>query len=397
MGCPMGHARRQASKALESVAAWAGTRLAQGEGMLRRTWMPSVLGATLFLLGGAAAAGVEAFDVGGEHACALDSCGEVQCWGYNGDFGELEGMSGDFVDLAVGTDHNCALEPGGTAVCWGRADAERLEPPYDDFKDIESGGSFTCGIRADDSIACWGGDGSNPDTPPGASPLDGPESGVHYGQMSLGYDYGCAITTGRRGMRCWGASVPLGVRNLLASEVMVSATERFRTVSAGGRHVCFTSDAGRVYCFGDNAANQLMPDYPLSGSNKEPGSPAGDEHVVRLQESYAEVPFGWFPMVTWGGGGVRPFVHDVSAGLLGTCAVYSNGGSPRDTYCWGYPFQYGYGRKISPSATPDEVLLGGHQFCVWDHGNGSYIDCEWEFSAYETDPDLQIPDLSCGS
>ncbi len=373
-------------------------RLAVPEDMLRRTWMPAALGTVFILLSASASADVDAFDVGGEHACALDGCGEVQCWGYNGYFGELDGMSGEFVDLAVGTDHNCALEPSGTAVCWGRADAERLEPPHDDFKDLESGGPFTCGIRDDDSIACWGWDGTDPDAPEGASPLDGPESGVHYGQMSLGYDYGCAITTGRRGMRCWGASVPHGVRKLLASEVMVDPGERFLSVSAGGLHVCFTSDAGRAYCFGDNGANQLMPDFANPSMPKQPGLDAGEVHVAALEESRADVLLGVFPMVVWGGAGAGiPYVHDVSAGILGTCAAYSDGGAPTETYCWGYPFQYGYGRKILPSSTPDEVLLGGHQFCAWNQSNGGYVDCQWEFPAYESDPELQVPDLSCSS
>ncbi len=367
--------------------------------MTLRRWIAPLLGTATLLVSGAALADVVAFDAGLEHACAIDGCGEVLCWGYNGQFNELDSYSGDFVDVAVGMDHNCVLDPSGTVECWGRSDDDRLEPPHDDFIDIEAGGAFTCGIRAgSEEIVCWGRGEEDPDLPQGASATDGPPTGVHYRMMSLGYDYGCAITTGRSVLHCWGDSTPLGVRELWFDEVMLDANEKFATVSAGGSHVCFTSTRDRVYCFGDDAANQLMPDHENPSKPNYPGAPAGQSYEVGPLEK-SRILGNWFNAfggVTWGG--VQSLlVDDVSAGLIGTCAVYRNGpnASPK-TYCWGYPFQYGYGRSIQPGVDPEEVLLGGHQFCVWDHDNGGSVGCEWEFPAYATMPERQVPDLSCG-
>ncbi len=69
--------------------------------------------------------------VGGNHACALLTTGDVYCWGDNS-VGEL-GRPGDssptpvlvsggftFVTLSVGSGHTCAIEAGSGAIgCWG--------------------------------------------------------------------------------------------------------------------------------------------------------------------------------------------------------------------------------------------------------------------------------------
>lgn len=361
--------------------------------MRLRSLFSAALGSALLLVSSPALADVLAFDVGPEHGCALDGCGEIQCWGYNGFFGELDGMSGDFVDLAVGTDHNCALESSGVAVCWGRSDDERLEPPVEDFVDLEAGSAFSCGIRDNGEVVCWGRESAGPDAPAMHASLAGPPLGKQYREVSLGDDSGCAITSGRSSLYCWGPNVPAGVRKLAASDLMQSVGERFETVSVGARHLCVVSTDDRVYCMGDDKLGQLMPDHPFDDDPGRPGTPVGESFMPALDESIVDGEQGLLAVVWGGASQIR--VLDVSVTRLGTCGLVKSGAGAPIVYCWGFPFQYGHGRTPLPGSSPDEVLLGGHQFCGWTHGGD--VECAWEFPAYAQMPERQVPDLSCGA
>ncbi|MFM8305018.1 MAG: RCC1 domain-containing protein [Actinomycetota bacterium] len=77
--------------------------------------------------------GVRAISLGGDHACALLSVGEVRCWGRNhvGQLGNLSiadsavpvtAISGSplpVVAISAGRDHTCAVHASGAASCWG--------------------------------------------------------------------------------------------------------------------------------------------------------------------------------------------------------------------------------------------------------------------------------------
>ena len=142
---------------------------------------------------------------GGSHSCALNSSGNVLCWGRN-----IEGQLGDdsiinrsypafvvgsdgnntpligVVQLSLGGSHTCALTSAGKVLCWGyggygqlgsssRTDvnldghvvgvnrdaphgvltAER-GPPLSEIAQIASGVYNTCALTLDGYVKCWG-------------------------------------------------------------------------------------------------------------------------------------------------------------------------------------------------------------------------------------------------
>ncbi|MDI1476378.1 hypothetical protein QHF84_07210 [Polyangium sp. y55x31] len=129
------------------------------------------------------ARGARRVQAGSGRVCAIDASGRVACWGhaYYGETGidpdaplvggavPVVGVS-DAVDLAVSEYHTCALESDGDVFCWGHnregelGDGKPLgrDTPVDAglFKgatDIQGGSGETC-ILADGDISCWGGD-----------------------------------------------------------------------------------------------------------------------------------------------------------------------------------------------------------------------------------------------
>ena len=141
-----------------------------------------------FLTTPTAVAGGQAFtqiDVGGYHSCGTTST-RTYCWGWNG-YGQLgataSGTCGTqtcsrapvglnpslrFVGVSVGINHSCAIESTGDIHCWGSnsngqiGDGTTVNQPQakkiitNGFKNVLAGGSFTCGVALDNRAFCWG-------------------------------------------------------------------------------------------------------------------------------------------------------------------------------------------------------------------------------------------------
>ena len=351
-------------------------------------------GAFLLVAAASSVASAEpvALEVGEEHACIVTDCGDLTCWGGpNQYFDEIpEGVSGPYVDVAVGDDHTCVLDEDGFVECWGREDDGRLEPPYDDFDTIDGGMSHTCGIRANDRIACWGDDDEGKATPPF------PNSA--YRQVDAGRTFSCGVTTGRNAVDCWGKT-PFGVERLLSWDILrdhgtaVGNPERFGTVSVGLAHFCVTTTYGAIYCFGeDNGAGQLSTLRYPEDPEAEP-IPVGTLATLEWLEGYEEhstfddeLAGLFFHGYQQGG---RTYVG-IDAGLLGNCAVYLDPSGGFDHYCFGYPFDYGWGNTLPLTTDPEIIDISFHNFCGWNQTYGE-IDCEAEFPSSDLD---EIPELS---
>ena len=102
--------------------------------------------------------GFTAISVGGEHSCAIDADGNVECWGSD-DSGQVSGhpTSSDFFTISVGAKHSCAIDADGNVECWGSDEyGQSSAPSHGVFVAIDSGENYTCGLRSDDMMECWG-------------------------------------------------------------------------------------------------------------------------------------------------------------------------------------------------------------------------------------------------
>lgn len=130
-------------------------------------------------LGGASA---QRIAVGSLHACALTSGNQVRCWGLN-DSGQLgdgstanspvpttvTGLSGTLTGLTAGSSHSCALNSAGEVYCWGanghgqlgdgstsnRSSAARVFGPGV-VSAISAGAGHTCALVNSGRVTCWG-------------------------------------------------------------------------------------------------------------------------------------------------------------------------------------------------------------------------------------------------
>ena len=135
-----------------------------------------VAGVLAFHAPSAGATAADSVSTGSVHACVLTAGGDVKCWGFNGTgmLGDgtkadrkkpvtVTGLPSGVADVQAAWDHTCALTNGGGVKCWGHNGDGEL------------------------------GDGTKIQRlqPVGVTGLN---SGVQ--AISLGFDSGCALTTG---------------------------------------------------------------------------------------------------------------------------------------------------------------------------------------------------------
>lgn len=250
---------------------------------------------------------------GGYHTCALGSSGVAYCWGLN-DYGQLgDGTTTSrpepvevrsdrkFVMLAAGDKHTCALTAEGIAYCWGANHGGAVGSEtiaYCDPKNDPFGEYSTCSRE------------------PAA--VDG---GLVFMQISAAgerdFGFSCGLTPELR-THCWGVGVygTLGSALIGGSPTPVqNLTDlKFRSLTAGGNHVCALTDSGVAYCWGGNSAAELgagttfLPAHPLCSLN---GLASCAATPIRVEGGLS------FRMLT--------------AGANHTCGLVQEG----RTYCWG--------------------------------------------------------------
>ena len=135
------------------------------------------------------------------------------------------------------------------------------------------------------------------------------------------------------------ARVPSGVGLPSPSPLTVneaSESDPWLQVSAGARHTCAVSHAGRLFCWGDNTSNAVSD-----------GALADQTTLVET---------------TLGDGGTW---LSVAAGDGFTCAIRNISSIlPNEVYCWGRNDhgELGSGQIGAPQGTPTEVMLPGSTF-----------------------------------
>jgi alpha-tubulin suppressor-like RCC1 family protein len=190
------------------------------------------------------------------HNCALDSFGNITCWGLEGSYVEAEGYNGTnytsyytgaileapsgngYTSVSAGMHHSCAIDAAGSIECWGNDDYGQISarPTGNGFTSVSAGGYHNCALDVSGSIHCWGQDsqGQVSDVPGGSGHLS----------VSAGYRSTCSLDA-LGDIECWGHDIEGSVND---SPTGAGYTQ----VSAGYVHNCALDLTGAVSCWGDD-------------------------------------------------------------------------------------------------------------------------------------------------
>ena len=283
---------------------------------------------------------------GRNHSCALNSLGQVYCWGfgYLGDNKDerfslrpvlVETVTGgdplpEIAQISVGRENTCAVTVGGKVLCWGDTTylgfggsaGNTLRPEYV-IKDSDSerlsnivqvsvGDNHTCAVSKSDAVFCWG---SNESGKVGMS-----ESVITLfkafnlfritaTQVSAGNHHTCALKADST-VICWGrgseGQLGLGSGNTNSTTTIPNLNNVVQ-ISTKGDYTCALNTDSKVLCWGDNEYGRA-------------GRPVSQSTI-------------WVPQVVRGNNGTGNLtdIIEVSAGWNHTCARKANGTS----VCWG--------------------------------------------------------------
>ena len=292
---------------------------------------------------------------GENHSCALNSSGQVYCWGlgFLGDGEDVRisqrpvlvpqglvetDVDEDFIpviaQISVGTEHTCAVTVGGKVLCWGEGYAgrlgngsggDKLRPEYvlkksdserlSNIVQVSAGGFHTCAVNKNNAVFCWG---SNYNGQLGAGANSVGETKAHQihtsnitaTQVSAGNEHTCALRPNSK-VACWGngskGQFGRGSSNTSSTGIPtdVSNLENVVQISAKDNHTCAVNTDSKVLCWGDNEYGQ----------------------VGRSNSTI------WVPRFVYGNNGTGNLtdIIEVSAGWNHTCARKADGTSA----CWG--------------------------------------------------------------
>ncbi|WP_437911652.1 DNRLRE domain-containing protein [Sorangium sp. So ce302] len=221
---------------------------------------------------------------GGWHSCAIGTSGQVSCWGDNS-YGQASPPSGTFSYVASGELYTCGVRTNGDLACWGlqndglQYDYGQASPPPGTFTQVSVGVYRACGLRADQTPVCWG---NSPTTfsqtytqvatssgqttctlfagqltCTGNNDADAatPPTLDSFGQLSLGYLYGCALrTTGT--LHCWGDN---------SHGQATPPPTTFVQAATGRQHACGVTSMGTVSCWGLGSSGETAVPAAFSG------------------------------------------------------------------------------------------------------------------------------------
>ncbi len=237
---------------------------------------------------------------GYSHTCAVQSSGEVVCWGSNsaGQLGDstgtnrlkptkvlqiatLEGLTmalTSTVSLAAGEQHTCAVTSGGEAKCWGfngygqlgnGTQAGQLLPTTvsgltNSVVSLVAADNHTCALMNDGGAKCWGrndggliGDGTNDNNR--LVPVNIFASGVT--AIAAKFHHTCALLS-NGGMKCWGnndsGQIGDGTNFATKSPIdVLGLTSGVSNITVGSYYACALTNNGGLKCWGKNSYGEI--------------------------------------------------------------------------------------------------------------------------------------------
>ncbi len=255
--------------------------------------------------------------------------------------------------LSGGDKHFCLLRRDGGAACWGANEFGQLgdgttqdapEPvtvqPPDSvlFAAIYAGEESTCALSNAGDVYCWG---SNREGETGTA--------LSFVPDSQGNDQPASDPQG--------STTPKKVDHVLAPDVSghlrQAPSPHFIGLGVGGKHACALSDAGDVYCWGENNRGQcgapldqpvvLVPTAVPGLTAKVRAIAPGDEFTLALTQDGSVLAWGDNVYGEFGDGSTvdespTPVevkitaVGQIAAGASHACAHKADG----SVWCWGY-------------------------------------------------------------
>ena len=131
--------------------------------------------------------------------CAVDTNGDVSCWGVG-----FRGKSRDDVDLAqvsLGYSHACGISSKKRVICWGDDGRRQASPPSGTFEQVSAGYIHSCAVETSGTIQCWGSNEDGGDILNERTGQADPPSG-RFIQVSAGHLHTCAVKRSGE-VVCW--------------------------------------------------------------------------------------------------------------------------------------------------------------------------------------------------
>lgn len=246
------------------------------------TWL--LTSALLAMLCGKSEAATEPLSeiVAISETCALESSGDIWCWGYNTGVHDPQqagylfrparvlGLPGPTVKLISNGLTHCSIDTQQELRCWGAnslgqagAGVTSTQAPIGWVAGIGNqaivhgavGGSHACAVSATGAVGCWG----RNDSGELGLPLDISQSLTAVGitlsrpalQVSVGSGFSCALLDNSE-VWCWGSNWAgqLGDGTLDSSVIPKRAGSGFQQIASNQMHTCARGISNTLHCWG---------------------------------------------------------------------------------------------------------------------------------------------------